>query len=207
MQANPVIADAARESASLVGVGRRALLFHLRNLAEQIDFERRAVVALQQRVAKTQVLRQGEVPVEIDRLSAVRQPIELPFRNRLADPQFGHAFERRHAPACLPAVQRYGAVLVSPSFRNATSGGYVFSGAAMCGTWPSPGIRCSRALPLGIVLAMNCIRSLKTAGEPGRLSSAPPNTRVGALTCAQSSTTGSRYGTWPISACTMASRG
>ena len=40
-----------------------------------------------------------------------------------------------------------------PSFRNASSGGYVLSGASMCGTWPRPGSRSSRAFPLGIVSA------------------------------------------------------
>src|SRR5262249_36536069 len=104
VQADAVMADAARQDLLLARVSLGAeVLLHRRDRAEQVDFERRAVVAFQQPVAKTQVLRQGEVPVEIDRLSAVGQPIELPFGNRLADPQFGNAFERRHNLPTLPA--------------------------------------------------------------------------------------------------------
>src|SRR5438067_2551130 len=100
---------------------------------------------------------------------------------------------------CCEAAQQYGAFFKCffygfeiPSFKNARSGGYVFSGASMCGTWPMPGMSSSLAFPLGIVSETNFIRSLKMADDPGRLSSAPPKTSVGALMCAQSSTTGSR---------------
>ena len=62
-------------------------------------------------------------------------------------------------------------------------------------------------MPFGMVSATYFIRSLKIAADPGRMSSAPPNTSVGALMCAQSSTTGSRYCIWSISVCTIASRG
>ena len=51
----------------------------------------------------------------------------------------------------------------------------------MCGTCPSPGSNNSRPWPAGIVSATYFIRSLKIVAEPGRLSSAPPNTSVGAL--------------------------
>ncbi len=56
----------------------------------------------------------------------------------------------------------------NPSFRNAMSGGYVFSGASKCGTCPRPGIRCSRPLPFGTVSAMCFIRVLKHLGRAGQ---------------------------------------
>ena len=49
--------------------------------------------------------------------------------------------------------------VVNPSLRYAMSGGYVFSGASKCGTWPRPGMRCSLPLPFGIVSATNFMRA------------------------------------------------
>ena len=63
---------------------------------------------------------------------------------------------------------------LSPSLRNATSGGNERSGASRKGTCPRPGSSSRRALPLGMVAAMRFIPSWKAAGVPASMSSAPP---------------------------------
>src|SRR5215467_4654454 len=106
--------------------------------------------------------------------------------------RFGSSDAAEQEGAFFKFLDFHSRVFESPSFKNARSGGYVFSGASICGTCPIPGMRYNFAFPFGIVSATNFIRSLKIEADPGRLSSAPPKTSVGALMCAQSSTTGSR---------------
>ncbi len=92
------------------------------------------------------------------------QPAFVAARNRDARSGLGQRLCDGEPDAARAAGDERRCVLeihfaANPSLRNAMSGGYVFSGASKCGTCPSPGIRCSLPLPLGIVSAMNFIRS------------------------------------------------
>ena len=73
---------------------------------------------------------------------ATREPASASaLRDGAADSARSSGNER----CCIPEIH----FDVNPSLRNAMSGGYVFSGASKCGTWPSPGMRMQPAVAVG----------------------------------------------------------